>query len=103
MMIRLLAAAAAVSLAGCGSDANTITPAPAMKEVNATPVDDYQLGVDGVRKDGGENPFGPKRADADKKIAEIRGNASLSDDLKKQLIDEVERTYKNAQSGAKRN
>jgi hypothetical protein len=39
----------------------------------------------------------------DKKIAEIRENGSYSEELKKQLIDEVERTYKEAQAGVKGN
>jgi hypothetical protein len=57
---------------------------------------------DGKSATSGENPFGPKRSESDKKIAEIKANTALSEELKKQLIDEVERTYQEAQAGMKK-
>jgi len=83
-----------VLAAGC-RDSKSQAPQPAMKQVNGAPIDASAP----VGKVDGENPFGPSRADADKKIAEIKANASLTEELKKQLIDEVERTYKAAQNG----
>jgi hypothetical protein len=92
---------AAMLFAGCGGESKPVTPAPAMKMIE-TPSDEAKMATDGA-KAGGENAFGPKRADADKKIAEIRANAALSAELKQQLVDEVERTYKAAQEGSKKN
>ena len=102
MRQRIVQAALLAVVMGCGSESKTITPAPAMKNVGGAPADEAGSAVDGERKAGGESPYGPKRVDADKKIEEIKANASLSDDLKKQLIEEVERTYKAAQDGMKK-
>lgn len=82
---------------GCGSEAK-ITPAPPMKLAGGPVLEAAKPGD----KSTGESPYGPKRTDADKKIAEIRGNPALSEELKKQLIDEVERTYKEAQQEPKK-
>ncbi|HVJ83019.1 MAG TPA: hypothetical protein VNC50_18265 [Planctomycetia bacterium] len=65
-------------------------------------VDGANANVDGKPGVGGENPLGPKRSESDKKIEEIKANKDIPDDLKKQLIDEVERTYKEAQGGFKK-
>ena len=89
-----------VAFAGCGGDTKSSGPAQAMTGLGAggPPPDSGGVKTDG-KATGGESPFGPKRAEADKKISEIRANKDLSDELKKQLIDEVERTYKEAQGG----
>src|SRR5262245_18809659 len=92
-------AAAAV---GCGGGENKTELIPAMKNPPGTPADTASFGVADGQAKSGENPYGPKRVDADKKIEEIKKNTGLSDDLKKQLIDEVERTYKAAQDSVKK-
>src|SRR5262245_58569841 len=89
------------ALVGCGDSNEKATLAPPIKNLGAGPPADTAPAIDGKTAGGGENVFGPKRGDTDAKIAEIRGNPSYSDDLKKQLIDEVERTYKEAQAGVK--
>jgi hypothetical protein len=88
----------ALAASGCGDAKTASAPLGPMQQANGAPIDATAPTTNGA----GENPFGPARADADKKIAEIKANASLSDDLKKQLIDEVERTYKAAQGGVGR-
>ena len=101
MTLKAIWSSAIVALvAGCGGDTK-IQLTPAMKDVPGLAPDVSTLAADG-KSGGGENPFGPKRADADKKIAEINANVGLSPELKKQLIDEVERTYKQAQETLKK-
>lgn len=99
---RWMTAGVAAAAIGCGGSENKAELIPAMKNASGAPADTAAFGgADGQSK-GGENPYGPKRADADKKIEEIKKNSALADDLKKQLIDEVERTYKAAQDAVKK-
>jgi len=93
-MARIISIALLGAALGCGSEAK-VTPAPPMKTNGGVVLEAMKPGD----KLAGENPNGPKREDSDKKIAEIRANASLSEELKKQLIEEVERTYREAQQG----
>ena len=102
MTSRIIACAGlAALLVGCGGSGDN-SLAPPIKNLGAVPPADTAPAIDG-KGSGGENVFGPKRADVDKKIAEIRENSSYSEELKKQLVDEVERTYKEAQAGVKGN
>lgn len=99
MTSRIIACAGvAALLVGCGGTGDS-TLAPPIKNLGAVSPPDAAPAIDGAG--GGENVFGPKRKDVDDKIAEIRGNSAYSEELKKQLIDEVERTYKEAQAGVK--
>jgi len=102
MTARIIACAGLIAaLAGCGDNNEKTTLAPPIKNLGGSPPADSAPAIDGKTAGGGENVFGPKRGDADAKIAEIRANSAYSEDLKKQLIDEVERTYKEAQAGVK--
>lgn len=104
MNSKFLACTSALAIAvGCGGgDGTATTMAPPIKNLgNIPPADSAPgAGADG-KSSGGENPQGPRRSDIDKKIAEIRENKTYSEELKKQLIDEVEKTYKEAQAGLK--
>ena len=103
MKSKLLAGASALAIVvGCSGESNSTATIPPIKNLGNVPPADAVPGAtaDG-KSSGGENVQGPRRSDADKKIAEIKENESYSDELKKQLIDEVERTYKEAQAGIK--
>jgi hypothetical protein len=101
MKFRNLLALSFAAALGCGDGGTKTIKSELGGGGGPQQVDGAVLTEDG-KPVAGENPMGPKRSESDKKIEEIKANKSIPEDLKKQLIDEVERTYKEAQGGFKK-